>query len=75
MSMYVSRIIWRGLDVEPAGRPEPGRADRQRRQRAHQLLALLGRAVDLDPGVDRLAILGRDRAQGDEHFDLGQNIL
>jgi hypothetical protein len=62
-------------DIEPAGRPEPGCADRQRWQRRHQLLALRGRAMHLDPRVDRLAVLWRDRPQRDQHLDLRQHVF
>jgi hypothetical protein len=62
-------------EVQPAGRPEPGGADRQRREAAHQLFALVGLAVDADPVVDRGAVLRRDHPQRHEHLDLGQDVL
>src|SRR5439155_12576014 len=64
-----------GEGAQPGRAPDPRLATLERCQGAEDLGALLGRAVALDPVIDRRAVLGARRLHRDEDLDLGQDVL
>src|SRR5579871_578417 len=62
-------------EVEPGWRPKPRLPDWQQSERTQELRALLGRSMHLDPGVDRISVLRRDRAETHETLGLCEHVL